>query len=161
MATQKDTLHSVGNLNSFHVVTIPEVFAGENLENYSLVELNYDAEGNRKATYLNTADKGYLVCAVEVMYDNEEMTEFYVGSGEGIRVINLEEGVRFETTNFEQISGTAPARNQFAEWDATAKKFQLLSAPSGTAPAGLVFKVVDVVASQYGFGELMCRLEVQ
>ncbi len=160
MAIDKTKVHSVGNINSRHIVTIPEVFAGEDLENYSLVELSYDGN-KRKATYLDTGDDAYLLCAVEVMYDNESYKDFYVGKDEGCRVIHLEKGVRFETTNFEQISGVAPARGQYAEWDATAKKFQLMSAPSGTAPADKVFEVVNVSTGEYGFGALMVRLQVK
>ncbi|MGG0308440.1 hypothetical protein ABEY43_06500 [Priestia megaterium] len=160
MATQKKSVHSVGNINSSDIRTIPEVFAGADLENYSLVELAYVGD-KRTASYLNSGSVAYLLCAVEVMYDNELFTEFYVGAGEGGRVIHLDKGVRFETTNFAQISGTAPARGQYAEWDKTAKKFKLLAAPSGTAPAGAVFKVVNVGTSAYGFGAPMVRFEVQ
>lgn len=160
MATQKNTLHSVGNLNSFHVVTIPEVFAGEDLENYSLVELSYNVDGTREAKYLNNGTEAYLLAAVEVMYDGEQFTEFYVGEGEGVRVVHLEKGLRFETSNYVQISGTAPAKGQYAEWDKTAKKFQLMASPSGSAPAGKVFQVVDVNSLEYTLGATTVRLEV-
>lgn len=160
MATVKNSKHAVGNLNSSDVLTIPEVFAGEDLENYSLVELAYDGDV-RKATYLNTGDEAYLLCAVEVMYDGEMLIEFYPANGEGVRVVHLKQGLRFETSNFEAISGTAPARGQYAEWDATAKKFQLLATPSGLAPAGKVFKVVNVGTGEFGFGVPLVRLEVQ
>lgn len=160
MATQKNSVHSVGNVNSNDIRTIPEVFAGENLENYSVVELAYVGD-KRTATYLNAGTAGYLACAVEVMYDDELFTEFYVGSGEGLRVIHLDKGVRFETSNFTQISGTAPARGQFAEWDKTTKKFKLSATAPATPALGLVLKVVDVTNGDFGFGVNMVRFEIQ
>lgn len=160
MAIDKTKVHAVGNINSSHVVTIPEVFAGEDLENYSLVELSYNGDVREAKYASDTATKAYLLCAVEVMYDNEQLTEFYVKQGEACRVIHLEQGVRFETSNFNPISGTTPARGQYASWDATAKKFQLSATVPATPVAGLVFQVVDVSSGDLVFGVPMVRLEV-
>ena len=159
MATQKNSVHAVGNLNSSLVRTIPEIKAGENLENYSLVKLAHNANGERIATYLADATKkGVLAAAVEVMYDGEAVSEFYIGNGEYFRAVQPDKGVRFETSNYNQIAGTAPAVGQFASFDATAKKFKLEAVESATAAQ--TFEVVDVLNGEYGFGLPMVRLEV-
>lgn len=161
MAIDKTKLHAVGNLNSSQVRTVPYVFASENLENYATVELFYQ-DGVRKAKYATAeATDVYLAPAVEVMYDGERYSDFYIGKDEGTRIVQFDKGVRFETSNFEQISGTPPAKGQFASWDATAKKYQL-SATSPDTPVGeKVFEVVEVVSGTYGFGQNMVRLEVK
>jgi hypothetical protein len=157
MAIEKFGTHAVGNLNSRHVVTIPEVMAKEALENYSLVEFVYEG-GVRKAQPLSDATKkGFLACAVEILYGNEPMKEFYIGAGEYFRTIHAETGVRFETSGFVQITAVAPAVGQYASWDATAKKFQLEAVASATSAQ--VFQVVDVLNGEYGFGLPMVRLE--
>lgn len=159
MATQKNSVHAVGNLNSSLVRTIPEIKAGEALENYSLVKLAHNGNGERIATYLADATKkGVLVAAVEVMYDGESMQEFYVGNGEYFRPVHLDKGVRFETSLFNQIVGTDPAVGQYASWDATAKKFKLEATESATAAQ--TFEVVAVLTGEYGFGQNAVRLEV-
>jgi hypothetical protein len=158
MAIEKFGTHAVGNLNSSHVVTIPEVQAKVAIENYSLVELAFEG-GVRKASPLSDATKaGFLACAVEILYDNEPIKEFYVGAGEYFRTAQAEKGLRFETSHFNQIVGTAPAVGQFASWDATAKKFKLEATANATASQ--TFSVVDVLDGEYGFGLPMVRLEV-
>jgi hypothetical protein len=158
MAIEKNGTHSVGNLNSYNVRTIPEVVAGADIDNYTLVELAY-ADGVRTATQLdpNTAT-GYLICSDEVRYDGEQYKEFYNGTGEFVRVIHLDKGVRFDTSAYAQIEATAPAVGQFASWDATAKKFQLEATESATAKN--TFMVVDINAAEYGLGVSNVRLEI-
>jgi hypothetical protein len=155
MAIQKLGNHEVGNLNSKDVRTVPEVMAGADVDNYTLVELAYDGNGVRKAVPLSdaTAKTGYLACAVEILYDNEPLQEFYVANGEYFRVIHLDKGVRFETSAF---SGT-PVLGQFAHFDPASKKFVLESAESGTAKH--TFQIADILTGEYGFGKDMVRLE--
>lgn len=155
MATQKGSKHSVGNLNSRDVRTIPEVMAGANIENYTLVSLAH-VDGVRKASPLadNTAD-GYLACAVEILYDNEKKEEFYVGEGEYFRIIHLPKGIRFETSAF---TGT-PAIGQVASFDPTNAVFTLGVDPA-LDTAKNHFEVVDILDGEYGFGLPMVRLEV-
>lgn len=157
MATQKGSTHSVGNLNSREVLTVPEVKAGANLENYTLVELGY-VDGERIAQPLSDpANESFLACAVEVLYDNEMMKEFYIGQGEYLRVVHVRKGLRFETSAFTQISGTAPAKGQFASFDVAEKKFQLEVAENATAKH--TFRVVEVLDGEYGFGLKAVGLE--
>lgn len=154
-------VHAVGNLNSSQVRTVPYVFASEDLENYSAVELFYQ-DGVRKAKYATAeATEIYLVAAVEVAYDDEAFTQFYIGKDEGARTAQFDKGVRFETSNFAQISGTAPAKGQYASWDATAKTYQLSASAPSTPVGNKVFEVVDIVAGAYGFGQNMIRLETK
>lgn len=158
MATLKGSTHAVGNLNSRQVRTIPEVVAGADIDNYTLVEIAYSS-GVRTATQLTpNTDKGYLLCSDEVRYDGEMYKEFYNGQGEQVRVIHLEKGLRFDTSAFVKISGVEPAVGQFASWDATAKKFQLEATES--AGALNTFMVVDVNAGEYTLGSQTVRLEV-
>ena len=153
MATQKNSVHAVGNLNSKHVVTIPEVKAGADIENYTLVELNY-VDGERIASPLTDATKeGFLACAVEVLYDGEAMREFYVGKDEFFRVVHLEKGVRFETSAF---SGT-PALGKYATYEPASDKFVFSDTVNSTVKKN--FQVVDILANEYGFGLPMVRLE--
>lgn len=161
MAIDKTNLHAVGNLNSSQVRTVPYVFASENLENYSAVELFFEG-GVRKAKYATAeATEVFLAPAVEVTYEGENFTDFYIGEGEGSRIVHFDKGLRFETSNYAQISGTAPAKGQYASWDATAKKYQLSASVPLTPVGEKVFEVVEVVAGVYGFGQAMVRLEVK
>lgn len=158
MATQKGSTHSVGNVNSRELLTVPEVKAGANIENYTLVELGF-VGGERIAQPLSDpANESYLACAVEVLYDNEMMKEFYIGQGEYLRVAHVRKGLRFETSAFVPISGTAPADGQFASYDVAEDKFKLELAENGTAKH--TFRVVDVLDGEYGFGLKAVRLEV-
>lgn len=155
MATQKYSVHSVGNLNSRDVRTIPEVMAGENLENYTLGELYYDS-GIRKVKTLTDATKeSVLICAVEVLYDGEALKEYYPATSEYIRVIHNDKGVRFETSSY---TGT-PTIGQFASWDSATKKFKMEAVESATAKN--TFTVVDILSGEYGFGLPMVRLEIK
>lgn len=161
MAIDKSKLHAVGNLNSSQVRTVPNVFAGEDLENYAMVELFYE-DGVRKAKYATaTTEEGFLAPAVEVMYDNERFSDFYIGKGEGTRIVQLDQGVRFETSNYKEVAGTAPAVGQFASWDEALKTYQLSVTAPVSAVGSKTLLVVDVVAGSYGFGQPMIRFEVQ
>lgn len=161
MAIDKTKLHAVGNLNSSQVRTVPNVFANEDLENYAMVELFYE-DGVRKAKYATTTtEEGFLAPAVEVMYDNERFSDFYIGKGEGTRIVQLDQGVRFETSNYKEVAGTSPTVGQFASWDEALKTYQLSATAPASAVGGKTLLVVDVVAGSYGFGQPMIRFEVQ
>lgn len=158
MATLKGSTHAVGNINSINVRTIPEVFAGADLDNYTMVELAF-VNGVRTATQLTpNTDRGYLICSDEVRYDGEQYKEFYNGNGEAVRVIYVSPGVRFDTSAYVQISGTAPAVGQFASWDASAKKYQLEAAESGSALN--TFEVVGINTAEYSLGLATVKLSV-
>lgn len=156
MATQKGSVHAVGNLNSKEVRTIPEVKASADVENYTLVELSYNGSGERVATTLtdNTKD-GFLACAVEILYDNEAMKEFYVKAGEFFRIVHLLKGLRFETSAY---TGT-PVLGQYVSFDTTAKKFKVDGA-TASATAKNTFQIVDINTAEFGFGVPTIRLEV-
>lgn len=158
---QHGTTHAVGSLNSRSVRTLPEVKANANIDNFTLAELSHDANGVRLAVPLSDKTKeSVLIASVETMYDmvNDNITEFFNGAGEFVRAVVLEKGLRFETSAFVQISGTAPANGQFGAWDATAKKFQLSATVDATAMN--TFRVVDVNELDYTLGAKCVRLEV-
>jgi hypothetical protein len=155
MATQKGSVHAVGNLNSSQVVTIGEVKAGASLENYTLVELSYNGSGERVANYLSDITKtGYLACAVEVLYDSEQLKEYYIGSGEYFRTVHIQRGLRFETSSY---TGT-PVNGQFAHFDPATKKF-VVDGAVASATAKNNFLIVDANTAEYGFGLPTVRLE--
>lgn len=156
MATQKYTIHSVGQINSNEdVVTVPFVKAGADIENYTLVELTRDVNGERVATYLSdVTHDSFLVCAIEVMYDNELLREFYIGNGEYFRAIQLRKGNRFETSSF----GGSPVVGQFAHFDPVTKKFVMDATPNATAKNN--FAVVANVPYDWSVGAVSVRLEV-
>lgn len=154
MATQKNSVHAVGNLNSKDVRTVPEVMASENLENYTMGQLFYENGIRKVKTATDNTKEGVLVCAVEVLYDDEAMKEFYVGKDEYTRVIHFDKGVRFETSAYD---GT-PVMGQFAHFDTTLDKYVVEAVESATAKH--TFEIVDILTGEYGFGLPMIRLEV-
>lgn len=157
MAIDKTKLHAVGNLNSSQVRTVPYIFADENIENYSAVELFYDGDV-RKAKYATAgATDIYLAPAIEVYYDDEGNQHFYIGEGEGTRIVQFDKGVRFETSNYD---GT-PVKGHFASWDATAKKYKIEATAPTSPVGGTLLEVVEVVPSEYGFNVPMVRFEVK
>lgn len=158
MATQKYTTHSVGQINSSSplVVTVPFVKASADIENYTIVELSYNGNGERVASTLaDVTHDGYLASAIEVMYDNELLREFYVGNGEYFRVIKLQKGLRFESSSY---SGTV-AVGSFAHFDPTTKKF-VIDGATQSATAKNIFQVVASVPYDWSVGAVSVRFEV-
>lgn len=162
MAVNKCEKFTVGNLNSGDVFTIPELFAGENLNNYSVVELAYNSEQVREMKYATaTGNEFALLCAVEVVYDPEaDFLNFYVAEGEDGRAVWLKQGLRFETSNVtEDTLELGKTKGNYAQWNATEKQFEIVATkPTGTV-GDLVFEVVDFNTTSYGVP--MVRFEVK
>lgn len=151
--------HAVGNLNSLRVRTIAHgAKATVDMENYTFVELAFDAEGERTCTPLTAdAKKAYLVAASEEMYEvagvKDSFADYYVGKDEKVRVVILEQGLRFETSNH---SITAPTKGMEAYYDVATKKIK-----NGTAPTGAVkLTVVEVEKASVLDGLKCVRFEV-
>lgn len=130
--------HDVGNLNKGKVETISHgAVLLEDVDNFHLVELGFNAEGERTAKYLTDETKqGYLIASPEERYMNEPLTSFYNGTGERGRIVILKEGLRFDTSAFEldTVGGvTALSEGQFASYDPATKKFKVTTAESITA----------------------------
>lgn len=115
------TPHTVGNINSWKIRTLNHgAKVTEDIDNFLLVELGFDAEGQRTASPLSAVNKkGYLIASPERRYMDEKMDQFFNGEGELARVIYLDEGLRFETSAFTGEVGNGKS----AHFDPETKKF--------------------------------------
>lgn len=159
--------HSVGNLNSLKIRTIANgAKCTEDIDNFRLVELSFDAEGNRAASYLtDVAKKSYLIAAPERRYMGEEMVDFFNGKDEFARIVILDEGMRFDTSAYSVNGDGEVMKGQVAHFDPATKKFILSDAGAPHADyAGAEAKFLVVFNEEdleYTFGVPVCRLEVQ
>lgn len=112
---------TTGNINSWKVRTLPHgAKCTEDIDNFVIVELGFNEEGQRTASYLtDVTKKGYLIASPERRYMGENIDEFYNGEGEMARIIFLDEGVRFQTSAYTG----EPEAGKFAHFDPTTKKF--------------------------------------
>ena len=150
--------HAVGNLNSIHVRTLPYgAILTEDADNFVLVALGFNDEGERTASILDDATKdSYLLASPERVYLGEHIANFYNGEGERGRIVHLDKGLRFETSAFK---ATEPKNGDSAHFDATTKKFLVHDgAHADFATADKKFLVVEVTNA---FGQEVVRLEVQ
>lgn len=168
-ALQEQGNHAVGNLSSLKVKTVANgaIVEGADIDNFTLGELGFNAEGERTVKQLSANDKkAVLVASPETRYLGEEITKFYNAVGERVRCVILEEGyTRFETSAFTKNSGVSEIKNgQVAHFDVTTKKFIVsdsASAHADYATASAQFLVVnDEEDMQYTLGKPMIRFEV-
>lgn len=161
--------HAVGNLNSMKVKTVAygALIEGADVDNFTLVELGFNADGERTAKQLsNKANKAYLIATPEVRYLGEAMVDFYNGVGERGRIVILEPSyTRFDTSAFSLNTGvTEVAKGQVAHFDVTTKKFIISAAGSAHADydgSSAKFLVVNNEEDmEYALGAPMVRLEV-
>lgn len=161
--------HSVGNLNSMKVKTVAHgaKIIDADVDNFTLVELGFDADGDRTAKQLSAkANKAYLVAAPETRYLGEALVDFYNAVGERARIVILEPAyTRFETSAFALNTGvTEVAKGQVAHFDPATKKFIISAAGSahadfaGSSAQFLVVNSEDDM--EYGLGAPTVRLEV-
>ncbi len=181
MATEKlnqynqYTPHAVGNLNSWKVRTLNHgAKLTEDVDNFTLVELGFDAEGQRTASQLAAvSNKGYLIAAPERRYMNEKIDEFFNGQGELSRIVYLDEGLRFETSAFElNTDGTTNGGStissvqagQVAHFNPATKKFMISDSASPATDYGNATDQFVVVGNEddmeYTLGQSMVQLEV-
>ena len=127
-------LHNVGNLNDWNKTVLNQgAVATEDMDNFTLVKLDFAATGDRMATLIeNNNEKGWLVATPEeYAKEYETISAFYNAQEERVRVVRLEPGVRFECSNvdFHQKDGNNPHANhplkngQVVHYDFTSKKF--------------------------------------
>lgn len=168
-ALQEVGNHAVGNLNSLKVKTVAHgaLVEGADIDNFTLVELGFNADGERTCKQLSAIDKkAYLIASPETRYLGEAMGDFYNAVGERARIVILESGyTRFETSAFSLNSGvTEVQRGQVAHFDPATKKFIISAAGSPHADyAGSSAKFLVVNSEEdmeYTFGVPMVRLEV-
>lgn len=171
--------HEVGNLNSISIKTVAHgaIIEGADVDNFTLCELGFNADGERTAKQLSAVgNKSYLVASPEVRNMGEELVDFYNAVGEHARIVILEEGyTRFDTSAFQLDAGDAaatPARaavasianGQVAHFDPASKKF-IISAAATPHPDYAGAKAKFLVVSneddlEYTCGKALCRFEV-
>lgn len=162
-------LHTVGNLNSLKVKTVANgAKLTEDVDNFMLVELGFDADGQRTAKLLtDKAKQAYLIASVERLYLGEELSEFYNGKDEFARIVIMEPlYTRFDVSAFKLNTGVTEIKNgQVAHFDIATKTYIISDAGSAHADyAGSKAKFVVVSNEddlQYTSGQAMVRLEVQ
>ncbi len=168
-ALQTKHNHAVGNLNSLKVKTLAHgaIVDGADVDNFTLVELGFNANGDRIAKQLaDVTHKSYLIATPEGRYLDEPMGEFFNAVGDFARIVILEPAyTRFETSAFSLNTGvTAIARGQVAHFNPATKKFIISDAASPHADyanASAKFLVVDSEDDlEYLQGQPIVRLEV-
>jgi hypothetical protein len=166
-AMQEVGNHATGNLNSLKVKTLAHgaLIEGADVDNFTMVELGFNAEGERTAKQLSDATKkGYLIASPETRYLGEAVTDFYNAVGERARIVILEEGyTRFDTSAFAlDVAVTEVEKGQVAHFDVASKKFVIhAGAHVDYAGAKAKFLVVNNEEDmEYTQGQPMVRLEV-
>lgn len=164
--TEKD-LHTVGNVTSSHdyLQDIPHgAIMTEDVDNFTLVELGFNTDGERTATPLSDkTKKGYLVASPERRYLGENLGEFYNGKGERGRILIQKEAVRFDASNFDAKAVTEIKAGQVAHYDIDTKKFVISDGTHADfTTAGNKYTVVlsenDI---HYTLGQPTVRFEIQ
>lgn len=161
--------HSVGNLNSLKIKTVAQgaLVTDADIDNFLLVELGFNEDGERTCKVLSdSTKKSYLIASPEIRYMGEEINDFYNAVGERARIVILEPGyTRFESSAFDAtgVSNTV-ANGQVAYFDTTAKKFKILPANTADETYAAAKAKFLVVASEddveYTLGFPTVRFEV-
>lgn len=166
--TEKE-FHTVGNVTSSHdyLQDIPHgAIMTADTDNFTLVELGFNVDGERTATPLSDqTKKGYLVASPERRYLGENLSEFYNGKGERGRILVQKEAVRFEASNFDATAVTATGikAGQVAHFNITTKKYVISDGTHADyAAAGNKYTVVGNESDlRYTLGKPMVHLEIQ
>ena len=168
-ALQERGNHSVGNLNSIKIKTVAHgaLVTGGDIDNFTLVELGFNSEGERTAKQLSAKDKkAYLIASPEARYMGEDLVDFYNAEGERARIVILEPGyTRFDTSAFSKNTGVTEIKNgQVAHFDPASKRFIISAAGSAHADyadSSAQFIVVSNESDlEYVAGKATVRLEV-
>lgn len=159
--------HNVGSLNEWNkkVLNQGAIISGGDLDNFTLVELEFDADGNRIAKALSASTKlGYLLASVEEYLDQygETMSCFYNAVGERGRIVILDVTNRFEASNFEKADAVKEVKNgQKVHYDAAKKKFIISNGVADHADYAAAANTYVVVGSGNSIdGQALIRFEV-
>jgi hypothetical protein len=158
--------HEVGNLCSLKIRTLAHgaVVEGADIDNFTLVELGFNAEGERTCKQLTAVDKkSYLIATPEARYMGEELVDFYNAVGEYARIVYLDEGLRFDTSAFQLNAGITEIQNGLvAHFNPATKKFLIHDGTHADyANAKAKFLVVSNEEDlEYTCGKPLVRLEV-
>lgn len=161
--------HEIGNLNSIKIRTLNfgALVASTPIDNFTLVELDFNADGERICKQLSDVkNKSYLIATPEDRMLGEELVDFFNDVGDRARIVFLDEGVRFDTSAFEKNTGVNEIKNgQVAHFDPAKKKYLIQDASSPTADYASANKKFLVVNNEddleYTCGKPLVRLEVQ
>lgn len=172
LSTLRQNLHNVGSLNNWGKKVLNQgAVAATDMDNFTLVTLDFNAKGERQATLLaDNGVKGYLVATPEdYMQQYETISSFFNAQGERVRIVTLEQGARFECSNvdFHQADlGQNPLKNgQVAHYDQATKKIIISNAQGGGQHGGYAgaankFYLVDKDCVSID-GQTVYRFEVQ
>lgn len=161
--------HEVGNISSWNVRLLADgaIVDTADIDNFTLVELGFNSDGERICKQLSAATKkGYLIAAPETRYINgEPMVNFFNAVGERARIIFLDEGFHFETSAYSLNSGVSAVANGYvAHFDPTTKKFIISNPASAHADYATAVDKFTVVSSEsdleYLCGKAVVKLEV-
>lgn len=162
--------HAVGNLNNWTVRTLNQgaKVVGADIDNFTFVELGFDAEGERTCKQLSAkTNKAYLIAGVERYLEygmlKESLSSFYNAIGERSRIVHLDEGLRFDTSAFSKNTGVTEIKNgMVAHFDVTTKKFIVSDGTTNHADyegSSVKLLVVDADSATID-GQKCIRLEV-
>ncbi|MCA1025677.1 hypothetical protein LCM23_06205 [Cytobacillus kochii] len=161
-AMQEVGKHATGNLNSLKVKTVANgaLVEGAAIDNFTAVELGFNANGERTVKQLSdVTKKTYLIASPETRYMGEAIGDFYNEVGERARIVIFEEAyTRFDTSAYTG----EPANGKFAHFDPATKKFLIhdgTHADYETASAKFLV-VNDEQDIEYTLGQPLVRLEV-
>lgn len=166
----RKNLHNVGSLNNWSKKVLNQGAKVDTaaIDNFELVELDFNAAGERICKSLpNSTTKGYLVATPEdYMSEYESISSFFNDVDEMARIVKLEEGMRFECSNFVGANTdlvAKPIKNgQKAHYDHNTKKFKISnngSEDAGYGAAANQFVVVDANCVSID-GQSVVRFEV-
>lgn len=153
--------HEVGNLNSIQLKTVAygAIVTDTPIDNFTMVELDFNAEGERICKQLSdNTKKGYLIATPEERLMGEALVDFYNEVGERARIVVLEDGyTRFDTSAYD---GT-PKNGSLAYWDVASKKFKIIASSDATfeAAANQFLVVSNEEDLDYSLGKATVRLE--
>ena len=160
--------YNIGALNSKwtkHMVN-GAILDSDKVENYTLVEIFYDEDGELHAKQLtDPKKKGYLVTTVEEdqLLEGEEYVDFYNAKGEIIRITDVDEqkNSRFETSAISLNEGgvgsggskVASIKNgMVAHFDPTSKTYVVSDKASPATAYDTAINKFEVVDSDTDLG---------
>ncbi|TPG68698.1 hypothetical protein EEL31_09290 [Brevibacillus laterosporus] len=161
--------HEVGNLNAIKVRTLANgaIVEGGDIDNFTLVELGFNAEGERTCKQLSNVEiESYLIATPEDRYLGEELIDFFNAEGERARIVYFYKGFHFDTSAFKFNSGVTEVKvEQVAHFDPATKKYILSLASSPHADytkSRTKFVVVNNEDNlEYTCGKPLVRLEIK
>lgn len=159
--------HEVGTLANWtsEVINLGAVVSGADVDNYTLVELDFDEKGERICKQLSDkTKKAYLIASPEDYMPEfgEGIANFYNAVGERARIVKLVEGKRFDTSAFtKKANGSAIKNGQKVHFDVATKKFIVSndSDHADYADSRAKFVVVEATGRTLDGKELI-RLEI-